>query len=422
MGRVAVALVACSLAAALLRADEAVRPDGRLVPGELSLEKTGKLHFTPAARGEALAAADLAEIRLGGQVPPFRAAPGKVLHLSGGEHLTGVFLGMEKDHLLLRTAWAERLSVPPGAAASLTHLPGWRPVFHDDLSGKLAGWAVKGTPETASGALMLKKPGEALAHSPASPLDTGRISVNFRAQGRPAGAAWVVEALFSRKGGDRRLRVTVAGPGALSVDAGGLKGTAQPVAPAEGWRRLAIAFGPGSLRFTCDDDVLWFTLAEGPGGPLRQVRLLCEEAAGAAALQGSTSLGDFVLERAESEHRRPPGDAAQDELWLAGGDQVFGRVTRADARAVELTARFGVRRFAWTELRGWFPARGKLPAAPTGRGQAVRLWLRSGLRPELDVVEGVLTALDARQLTLRHPLLGDLTMPRAVVVRLRPLS
>jgi hypothetical protein len=314
------------------------------------------------------------------------------------------------------------VSVPRSAALALTHLPGWRPIFQDTFSGKITGWTLKGAPSIGSGTAVLKKPGQALLHAPASPLLAGRISVNCRPEGRPAGALWQLEALFSVKGADRRVGVTVAGTGALTVDAGGLEGTAQRVEQTDGWQRLAINFTTESLRVTCDDNVLWFTLDRGPGGPLRQVRLVCVDEARPAPVHGSVELADFVLERAVNEHRRPPGDPGQDELWLAGGDQVFGVVTRADEKGVELKARFGVRRFAWSELRGWFLARGKPSREPAGRGPSVRLWLRSGMRREQDVIEGVLTGLDARQLTLRHPLLGDLAIPRAVVVRLRPLS
>jgi hypothetical protein len=95
---------------------------------------------------------------------------------------------------------------------------------------------------------------------------------------------------------------------------------------------------------------------------------------------------------------------------------------RADRTSVELKGRFGVRRYPWTSLRGWFLKRAKSSPAPPGRGPAVRLWLRSGLRPALDVLEGELTALNARQLTLRHPLLGELAIPRSVAVRLKPLA
>ncbi|MFO0930548.1 MAG: hypothetical protein U0736_26545 [Gemmataceae bacterium] len=43
----------------------------------------------------------------------------------------------------------------------------------------------------------------------------------------------------------------------------------------------------------------------------------------------------------------------------------------------------------------------------------VRLELHSPFRPERDVLIGTLIRLDARHAQLRHPLLGDLTLPRS---------
>ena len=75
---------------------------------------------------------------------PFRAGPGMRLCLQGGQELTGLFLGLDRDQLAFRTAWTDRLAVPRRAVVALTHLPGWQPVRSDDLTGKLAGWTVQG--------------------------------------------------------------------------------------------------------------------------------------------------------------------------------------------------------------------------------------------------------------------------------------
>ena len=39
--------------------------------------------------------------------------------------------------------------MPRGAVVSLTHQPGRHPVFHDDFSGKLSAWSVKGEPKAS---------------------------------------------------------------------------------------------------------------------------------------------------------------------------------------------------------------------------------------------------------------------------------
>jgi hypothetical protein len=413
MARIATGLIYLFLVPLLAGADDAVLPGGERVKGELSLTKAGRLHFVPQKGPPP----DAAEYYLSGRPAPFRAGGGMLLKLPGGQEVSGLFLGLERDNLIFRTAWSDRLEVPRRAVVALTHLPGWRPIFRHDLNGKLTGWSVQGTPAVESSGVVLSKPGQSLTCKPGQEIAEGRLGVNFREEARPAGARWVVEAVFRHKGGDRVVSVTLAGT-QLEVDSGGLMGTAGSVTRGDGWRRLWLDFTTGSLRIGVDDEVLWYTLTAGPGGPLRQVRLACTSTEKSTPA-GSVLLSNFVLERAVTERPHPRGDPKQDELWLAGGDQVFGEVVRADASSVELKGRFGVRRFIWSQLRGWFLRKsGDRLAAP--RAPVVQLGIRSGLRPTADVLEATLTALDAEQVKLTHPVLGTITLDRGRVAWLRP--
>src|SRR5215472_5309268 len=103
MARRVLVLLALSLSPLVAHADEAVLPDGSHIPGELSLTKTGRLAFMPNKRGAGPARA--VEYRLAGTPAPFRAGPGMLLRLAGGQEVSGVFLGTDGDKLLLRTAW-----------------------------------------------------------------------------------------------------------------------------------------------------------------------------------------------------------------------------------------------------------------------------------------------------------------------------
>jgi hypothetical protein len=249
-----------------------------------------------------------------------------------------------------------------------------------------------------------------LTHTLANPLRAGRFGVNFQQRG-------TVELLFQHGDRSRRVTVAVADRGEnYEVDAGGLKGTARAVARTPGWHRLIVGFTKRSLRITCDDEVLWYNLEQGPGVALKRVTIRCQQSSNAA-----DDWAEFCLERAVNEYPRPPRDPEQDEIMLADSDQLFGRILKADRHTLEIEGQFGKRSLPWTAAAGCAFRR---PADPprANRGANVRLLVRSGLCPEVDVLEGVVTALDERRLTLRHALLGELTFERGRVRELRPLA
>ena len=391
--------IALVLVAVRAPADEVVRK-GEVVRGTLVLN-AGRLELHGADGKVSAGGAGLGRVTLASANKTFPAGPGHVVALSAEERITGVFLGMEKDRIALRTVWADRVLVPKAGLVSLMHLPGWRTLIREDFGGKPT---------------RVPKAGQAIEVRVTSPLRAGQIGVLFQESDRPTGAKWVVEAVFA----DRTVRVTLAGAGdALAVDVGGLEGTAYPVKRSSEARKLTVAFSGQSLRIACDDEALWHSPTTGPGA-LRQVRLVCVATDGKAT--GAVLVSGVVVEAAEAVRRRPAGDPTRDELWLASGDQLFGEVKRADAVGVEIAGLFGTRSYAWKELRGWFPRRSAVVAAKAPQGVRVRVEIHSGLRAEPDVLDGVLTALDAKAATIHHPRLGALTIPRARVATVKPLA
>jgi hypothetical protein len=403
-----------------LRADEASFKDGRRLAGALRLGKTGRLLFSPR-KGASVPLADLAEVRLTPTPsPPLRLTGARRVRLTDGQQLTGGFLGLQKKSLVLRTAWADKVSVPRAAVAALTHLPGWLPVFEDDLRAGIGAWKARGAPSTGRDGARLASAGQALDYLLPAPLSAGRIGINFEASEGARGARWLLEATFAARPAPRVVRITVAGPGEhYQVDSAGLAGSAPRVSRSPGPHRLIVTFSPRSLRITSDDEVLWFNLEKGPGGALRRVSLKCVEDGKGGAVNGAVVWAEFAVERAAREWPRPEGDPTQDELWLASGDQLFGKVVRAERKEVALEAHFGTRAFPWTELRGWFP-RLAAPRPKAAAGAIVRARLRNGADAFDDVLDGVVTALNDKHLTLRHALLGELRIERRRVVSLRP--
>jgi hypothetical protein len=419
------AALALLLASAAPAAEEARDADGRRTPGALALDAAGRLRFTPAGQDKPTPADQIDVIHFAPAAPaPFRVVLGRRVLLYEGQQITGRLLGVDKDNVRLRTAWTDHVDVSRAAAAALVPPPGWRAVFDDDFADGLKAWTVAGKPALNGGgkgdeptAVTLAEPGQALTYAPAAPPDAGRVGVNFR-DADAAGARWRCVLRFGAGKDERTLAVTVAGGDAYEVEAP-VDGEARRVARSAGWHRLTVQFSEDTLRVLCDDAVLWYSLEHGPGGPLRQVALACEEAKPGPA-RGSVAWAEFSLARAADEPPLPPGDAEQDEALTADGDQIFGDVLRADGRAVEVQGTFGKRSLPWADLRGVRFRRGAAPAHTT-TGAHVRLWVDSGLDAEPDVLDGVVAALDDKALTLQHALLGEVRVGRDRVRRLRPL-
>jgi hypothetical protein len=416
--------LAVALVALAARADEITRTDGRRVSGSVQLDESGWLRFT--ADRATLAADRVQHIRLAPATPrPFRAGVIHRVSLPGGQCLSGELLGLGEKELLLRTPWRDRLAVPRGALVGVTSLPGILVVCDEDFENGLKAWKTAGEPRLTethtSGAsgLLLDAPGQSATYALPSPLEAGGIAVNFQVPDAAAGARWRMEAEFGAPDAPKMLRVTLADEAAdYSVEAPAPRDEGGRVPRHAGWHRLAVEFGAASLLVTVDDAVLWYSRGKGPGGPLRLVRLTC--AATKGAVRGAVGFDEFTVTRAVDVLEQPSAASPQDEVWLASGDQLFGRLTRLDRRGLEVEGRFGRRSLSWAEARGAFPQPAALPPATTV-GAQVRVWLRPAAGNELDELEGVLRALDERRFTLRHPALGDLDIDRARLVRLKPL-
>jgi hypothetical protein len=341
------------------------------------------------------------------------------------QRLTGELLALDARELGVRTPWRDRLTVPRGALVSVTSLTGKLILCDEDFENGLKAWTVTGAPKLTDSqhtsgehGLLFDAAGQSAAYAPTVPPEAGSMGVNFHVPDGPAGARWQVEAAFRTAAGLKVVRVTVADEtDAYAVESPTPCDEGIRVARQPGWHRLAVDFSPTGLLVTVDDAVLWYSREKGPGGPLREVRLAC--AAGKGAARGAVTFDEFTLARAVDVPPHPADASEQDEVWLASGDQLFGRLTRLERRGLDLEGRFGKRSYSWAEVRGAFLQRSEAAPATT-EGAHVRVWLRPAAGSEPDELEGVLRVLDERRLTLRHPALGDLDIERSRLLRVKP--
>jgi hypothetical protein len=403
-------------------ADEAILRDGRRLRGQLRLEDQ-RWRFLPAGASEPVSPASLSQVRLEpAALPPLRAGAVHRVTLRDGQSLTAGLVDLDGKSLTLRTAWADKVSLPRSAVASVTQLPGWALAHLDDFEDGLQGWRVEGSPvlggPRTSGrkALVLTAPGQATEHTLAAPVAEGRAGINVHDTNETTGATWMVEAEFRTPGGPRTVSVVVAGAvGHCEARVPGLEGVTGRVPRSAGWHRLVVQFTKTSLRVVLDEAVLWYSLKQGPGGPLVRWRMACRRTEGPQPPRGRVAFDEFAVHRSADELRRPAPEPGQDEVWLLDGDQLFGRVVRADGRSLTLEGRFGRRNLPWSAVRGIFPRQERRPAEPP-RDDRVRLHVENGY-PQPDELEGTVLLLDARRCRLRHALLGDLELERGRIAR-----
>jgi hypothetical protein len=433
LGPLILASLAGALSAVRLAADEAELPTGKRLPGTLELDARGRLRFVPAGQPGGLPVSELRRVRFSAS-PSVRLAALHRVTLRSGEQLTGELIELTEKELALRPAWAEVLTVPRAAIAAVTQLPGQVTVLAEDFEDNRNAWQRSGSPERSdwervSGkhSLRLAAPGQAVEHSLADAVEAGRVELHFRAAEQTAGARWLVEAEWGPRSGGRkppephRTRIVLAGAGKeYAVESDEAGGAEKPLPRSPGWHRLSLRFAPAYLLLGVDGQLLWDAGQRGPGGSLRKLRLACEAAGGAESVQGEVYFDDVIITRAIDPLPHRSDDVAQDEVWLLSGDQLFGQLLHADRRRVALQTRAGRQTFPWSEVRSLFLRRAALTPQTTD-GEHVRIRLASDADGEADELEGVLTALDARRLVLRHPRLGEVAIARSRLQELRGL-
>jgi len=418
-------LVLSVFLAALLLApaggEEAILRDGRRLPGQLGLAEN-RLQFMPSGKQVALLLDQLHQVRFA-ELPAPACLIGTVFHvvLADGQRLTGELHALDGEKLQIRAPWERLLSIPRQAVRALTQPTGYLSLVADDFESGLDAWQVTGAAaldgrQHVSGrhSLLLNVNGQAEL-AVALPLASGRVGVNFFDAGNTRGAHWLVELVFQRGKQARPLRIG-GGDTSYGVEPPGMPGELGRQARSSGWHRLVVEFGPESMRAYVDDVVLWSGRLE-PGAFLSKVRLECVARPDKGTAEGAIWFDDFTLARAVEVLRHDDADARQDEVWLASGDQLLGRVVRADRHAMELDARFGKRTLSWGDVRGLYLCQGKNAEAAVKTGQT-RVWLRAASGGELDQLVGQVRGLSASRLTLRHALLGDLEIERPWLRRL----
>ncbi len=392
--------------AVVARGDEALRQDGTRVDGSLALTAAGRFTFGSEDVSR------LERVRFANK--PL-AQPQGVLWQQArfglGELILGELRKVDDKQLYVRTAWADSLAIPRTAIERVAHRPGWRTVFFDSFDGDLAIWKSVGEPRVVGGRLTFDQPGQSVEANWKSALPGARIDVGFNST-RTKERRLTLTLGFVRAGKPAEVTVELVGPGELISATSPDRPTFSGRVPRDDQpHRLTAEFDNDRLELFVDSAVVWAS-ERGPG----ELRSLKIHSAGEGA--ESVSLDDVLVERpVRPTEPIPWADLTADAIRGPGGEETFGTLRTVGPTGVSFEVRGKPTVLRWADVTEFAFRRGPIVERSTA-GEQVSIHVRSieGVR---DVLTGAVRAFDDKAIVLEHPVLGEITIPRARLEEIR---
>lgn len=424
-------------AATVRRVEVAERPDGRRLTGRLSGDPSNGFRFEPDGGGAPIALQELARLVFEGPATEPGAkvdAPFQV-ELGRDQRISGRLGAVDEATIRLEEGPGGRpVIIRRDAAVALRQRPGEVQALREGFETlDPARWRVVGEPETVAEplreglkALRLAAGGASVTCRLAEPVGSGRLDLAFfvdeAALAPRAGQRWFVDLMFRAQSGDEAIQALLGwgdeAPGVVSRGGPALR--VQRLVLTPGWHTLAVRFHPERTLLIVDGNEL--AVGQGPGGPLAEIRLATEALdrddppAGLAAIVDDLRLARFVEPTGTVEV-----DPSQDEVRLASGDQLFGRLRSAGPDGLVLKVDGRPASLSWAEVAGASFRRGPATSARL-EGDFVRVEWRQAADAPPDRLEGVIVALDDASLALLTPYCGELAIPRDRLVSVTPLG
>jgi hypothetical protein len=403
-----------------------VRPDGQRFAGRLRGDPASGFFLAAPGSAQPIRVENGSTVVFEGPEPdPMAGFPPFRVEMGLGQRISGRLGIVEPRQVrLVESSVGGPVAIARPGVSAVIQRPGEVLVFQDGFETiDAARWTVLGQPDLveqprAAGARSLRIPAgsASLTCRLPEPVGSGRLDVAFHDTGATAeGQQWFVDMLFRSPSGAATVRAVLGwAEESLSVESpSGPALAVQRLARKPGWHRLSLRFGPGQTEIAVDGN----DLAHGKGtdGPLVEVRLASSTSGKAAPPETlAGSFDDLRLVRFTEALGDIEVDPQQDEVRLAGGDQLFGTLTAADGERVRLKVDESQVGLSWTEVAGLYLRRAPQQAPPV-EGLLVRFEWRAaaGSDPsDLDSVEGALVAMSDTSLTLKTPYAGTLTLPR----------
>ena len=358
--------------------------------------------------------------------PLFRVLSGEALRLSGS------LRSISPTAVRLGVSWQrpEISASRPGVQVVLQR-PGVARVLVDNFESLDASrWTTSGKVSLVDQphlserkSLRLPSGGASIAHSLDEPLAAGRLELAYHDDGLvAAGLRWSIELTFQGPSGATLLRVV---PGwsdeSLAVEMPSFPALAvQRLARTPGWHRFMLRFSPENTEISVDGKEL--AHGKAPEGLLVSIRLASSVPAAGGQAPGPSKtpvchIDDLQLTRFAEPSTSFELDVKQDEARLVVGDQLFGKVQKADSENMSMAVEGKSISLPWGQISGLhFRREGALGSPVEGLLARVEWRSAPGADPtNLDFAEGAITAASDGGITVATPYSGVLSIPRQLV-------
>ncbi len=420
-------------ASAELPIDELERSDAPRLPGHLTGSLASGFSFVPSD-GSPPPPLELGSIiHCNGPGPDavtspplFRVVSGEALRISGS------LRSITKAEVRLGVNWqGPDVSLSRPGAQAVLQRPGVARVLLDNFESlEPSRWTTSGKVSVVENphvserkSLRIPSGGASITHKLDEPLGAGRLELAYHDDGLVApGLKWSIDLTFQGQSGITLLKVV---PGwsdeSLAVEMPGFPALAvQRLARTPGWHRFTIRFATENTEISIDGK----DLAHGktPERSLISIRLATAPLAADAQAPDPAKtpvcyIDDLQLTRFAEAATSFEVDIKQDEARLSVGDQLFGRVQKADSDKMSMVVEGRDISLPWGQVAGIHFRREALAGVPVA-GLLARVEWRSapGSDPaNLDFAEGAITAATDSRLMVATPYSGVLSIPRELL-------
>jgi hypothetical protein len=408
------------------------RPGGQRVQGWLEGNVRSGYRFQTQDRGKpiSLEAGSIIEVDGPGPEPvasatAFRVSAGESLRISGLVHSID-----ESSVKLKLSSQEEELTLPRPGVQSVIQRMGEARVLADGFDRlDPSRWSIEGKASVVanpalSGKSSLRLPSEggSIQHRLAEPLSAGSVDLAFFDEGSVVlGRQWFVELTFDGPPGPSVIKIDLGwNEDSLAVECP--RGPTLPVqrlARTRGWHRLTARFGPEQTEIAVDGKEL--AHGKSPDGQLVAFRLAGSSVGSQANSKDLAGyVDDLQITRFSELAASSEVDIGQDEARLVTGDQLFGKVLKADSERVDMSIDGKPIALSWNEVAGLYfrrlPAQGKRVDGLLARVE----WQTSASEEpaDLEIAEGAITAITGQVVTISTPYSGALRIPRPRIRRI----